>query len=79
MGGIWRNVRQRIVSVYETPILGWRAVICERVELLERGGVGIEPLASAAVQVLDSWLVLRDNLHYSTMGEGPYPVIIVPK
>ena len=79
MGGIWRNVGQRIIGVYEAPVLGWRAVICERVELLERGRVGIEPLTFAAVEVLDFWLVLGDDLHYFAMGERPYPVVVVPK
>ena len=53
MGGIWRDVGQRIVGVYEAPVLDWRAVVCERVVLLERGRVEVEPLAFPAVKVLD--------------------------
>ena len=52
MGGIWRDVVERIVGVYEAPVLGWRAVVRERVKMLERGRVGVEPLAFAAVKVL---------------------------
>ena len=53
MGGIWRDVGQRIVGVYEAPVLGWGAVVCERVKVLKRGRVGVEPLAFAAVKVLN--------------------------
>ena len=53
MSGVWRDIVERIVGVYEAPVLGWRAVVRERVELLERCRVGIEPLAFAAVKVLN--------------------------
>lgn len=47
-------VVQRVIGVYEAPILGWGAVIRERVVFLERRGVEIKPLAFAAVEVLRS-------------------------
>ena len=52
VGGVWRDVGEGVVGVYEAPVLGWGAVVVERVELLEGGRVGIEPLAFAAVKVL---------------------------
>ena len=52
VGGVLRDVGQRVVGVYEAPVLGWGTVIRERVMFLERGGVEVEPLAFAAVEVL---------------------------
>ena len=52
MCGIWWNIVERVVGVYEAPVLDWRAVVIERVKLLKRGRVGIDPLAFAAVKVL---------------------------
>ena len=49
---IWCDVVQRVIGVYEAPIVRWGAVIRERVVFLERIGVEIEPLSFAAVEVL---------------------------
>ena len=52
MGGVGRDVVERVVRVYEAPIFRRGAVIRERVVILERRRVEIEPLAFAAVEVL---------------------------
>lgn len=54
MSQIRWNVVQRVIGVYESPVLGRGAVIRERVIFLERIGVEIEPLAFAAVEVLNN-------------------------
>ena len=79
MGRVWRDVGKGIVGVDETPILGWRAVVCERVELLERRRVGIDPLALAAVKVLLFGQSQKRGVYYSATGKCPYPVVVVTK
>ena len=52
MGVFCGNVVERVVGVDEAPVLCWGAVICEGVVFLERGGVEVEELAFATVEVL---------------------------
>ena len=50
--GVGRDVVERVVGVDEAPIFGRGAVVVEGVVCLGGGGVEIEPLAFAAVEVL---------------------------
>lgn len=52
MGGVGRDVVQRVVGVYEAPVLGRGAVVRKWVVLLERRRIKIDPLAFAAIEVL---------------------------
>ena len=53
VGGLGRDVGEGVVGVDEAPVFGRGAVVVEGVVCLERGRVEIEPLAFAAVEVLE--------------------------
>ena len=49
VGGVGRDIGEGVIGVYEAPVLGWGAVVRERIVILERSRVKIDPLAFAAV------------------------------
>lgn len=52
MREIGGDIVERVIGIYESPILDWGAVVQERIVFLGGVGVEVEPLAFAAVKIL---------------------------
>ena len=77
LGEIGRDIVERVIGIYEPPVLDWGAVVQERIVFLSGFGVEVEPLASATVKVLrqTQYSVLTFNV--LQWVRSPYPIVIV--
>ena len=77
MGEIGRDIVERVIGVYEAPILGWGTVVQERIVFLSSFGVEVEPLAFAAVKVLRQTQYSILTFNVLQWVRFPYPIVIV--